>query len=85
MPKRAFLDLVSSGQLVVGTKLHHPARIHTDRSVTASVVTDGMRMGGRNFATPSAAAKEVTGKPVDGWLFWKLPDGRSLDSLRRVD
>jgi hypothetical protein len=42
-------------------------------------------MGGRNFATPSAAAKEVTGKPVDGWLFWKLPDGRSLDSLRRVD
>jgi len=33
-------------------------------------------------ATPSGAAKAHTGKPVDGWLYWRLPDGKPLSSLR---
>lgn len=66
----------------MGTKLSHPSRLHKDREVTASVNRQGIAVRGRTYATPSAAAKAVTGKPVDGWHFWKLPDGQPLDKLR---
>lgn len=75
-------DLVAIGSLALGTKLHHPARRHRDRAVEAIVVRGGLKLGSRTFATPSAAAREVTGSPVDGWLWWKLPNGSPLGSLR---
>jgi len=31
---------------------------------------------------PYVSTKAVTGKPVDGWLFWRLPSGELLASLR---
>ena len=40
-------------------------------------------MRGRTFSTPSGAARAVTGKPVDRWIFWRLPDGdRSIRCAR---
>jgi hypothetical protein len=45
-------------------------------------VRDGIRFEGRVYSTPSAAAKSVTGKPVDGWKFWRTPDGKQLSELR---
>jgi hypothetical protein len=50
--------------------------------VTARVVEDGIRLGGHTYSSPSAAAKAITGRPVDGWIFWKLPSGKPLTTLR---
>lgn len=76
-------DLIAAGRLRVGTQLHHPARRHPERAAEAEVVRDGLRVRGQTYPTPSGAAKAVNGgKPVQGWLFWKLPDGRHLDALR---
>jgi hypothetical protein len=74
--------LVREGKLQVGTELHHSGRLYPDRSITATVVKDGIRLRGQVFPTPSAAAQEVTGNSVNGWLFWHLPDGTNLGALR---
>jgi hypothetical protein len=78
------LTLISDGRLPEGTVLHHVGRGKTSasRGVTATVVRGGIRLRGEVYSTPSAAAKAVTGLPVDGWAFWKLPTGERLDSLR---
>lgn len=77
-----FHNLIRSGKLPVGTTLEHKARIYSDRNVSGTVVDGGLRVRGRVYTTPSGAAKAVTRKPVDGWSFWRLPDGRQLVSLR---
>jgi RAMA domain-containing protein len=76
-------DLIDSGALSPGTKLHHPFRNHV--LAEAVVVKGGIEVQGRVYGSPSAAAKSLTGKAVQGWLFWKLPDGRPLNSLRSGD
>ena len=76
------LALITSGKLRPGAELHHTGRGLSDRTVTATVAENGIRFRGRAFTTPSAAAKVVTGRPVDGWIFWKLPSGEPLGSLR---
>ena len=73
-------ELVGLGKLRTGTKLQHKGRRNEDS--TAIVVQSGLQVRGATFRTPSAAARSITGKPVDGWTFWKLPDGRPLASLR---
>jgi hypothetical protein len=75
------LELIGQGRLALDMRLHHKGRI-ADRNVVATVVAGGLRVKTRTFATPSAAAKAVTGGEVDGWAFWRLPDGRRLDALR---
>ncbi len=75
-------DLIRSGKLRTGTRLHHPARIHRERAVEALVVHEGIKLGGTVFTTPSAAAEFITRGAVNGWVFWKLPDGSHLGSLR---
>lgn len=82
MPTKDLLQLIESRQLPVGTKLHHQGRGYRDRTVSAEIVRGGIEYGGRVYTTPSAAAKSITGKPVDGWAFWRLPDGQRLDALR---
>ena len=60
---------------------------------TATVTGDGrIRLAnGETFTSPSGAfrrARELaTGEDmqVNGWVAWRLPDGRPLDSLRRND
>jgi Restriction Enzyme Adenine Methylase Associated len=81
MPE-ALITLIRSGKLQVGTTQLHRGRSSSGKDATATVVEEGLRMRGRTFTTPSAAAKAITGKPVDGWIFWRLLDGDPLDSLR---
>jgi RAMA domain-containing protein/DUF2924 family protein len=76
------LVLIGSGRLAIGATLFHQARRYHDRNVTATVVKEGLRVRGKVYGTPSAAARAITGKPVDGWAFWRLPNGERLDSLR---
>ena len=76
------ISLIRSGKLRVGTILLHRGRSGGYTDATATVVEGGLRMGGRIFSTPSGAARAITGKPVDGWIFWRMPDGDPLDSLR---
>jgi hypothetical protein len=75
-------DLIAAGALTVGTTLHHHGRSAARRHVTATVVDAGLRYGDRIYRTPSAAARAITGRPVDGWHFWKLPTGERLQDLR---
>jgi 5-methylcytosine-specific restriction protein B len=36
------------------------------------------------FDTPSGAAAAVLGRTANGWIEWKLPDGRTLSDVKRV-
>jgi Restriction Enzyme Adenine Methylase Associated len=76
------LTLIRTGKLPSGTALRHRfVRVPKD-AVTSTVVDDGIRVKGKIYTTPSAAARAITGAPVDGWLFWKLPTGEPLGALR---
>jgi hypothetical protein len=76
------LELIRTGRLRAGTKLHHRSRRHAERNVEATVVSGGIKLRGRVFDSPSGAARFITGAPVDGWTFWRLPDGSYLNELR---
>lgn len=77
-------DLISSGTLPVGTKLFHPSRGQGGRGFSATVVSGGIRVGSQTYSTPTAAAHSITGKSVDGWIYWKLArEGTPLDALRQ--
>jgi hypothetical protein len=76
------LALIRQGKLAVSTTLLHRGRGDHSKDATATVVPEGLRMKGKVYPTPSAAARTVTHKPVDGWLFWRLPNGEPLGSLR---
>jgi hypothetical protein len=57
------------------------------KTFRGSVRRDGtIRVQGKGFASPSAAAVAVTKYPVDGWWFWKYErapgDWVRLDELR---
>jgi Restriction Enzyme Adenine Methylase Associated len=77
-------ELISSGKLKAGEELRWTRRslkvVHI-----AKLLTDGriQTADGVIHKTPSGAAKHLNGgKPVDGWLAWKLSNGKSLGSLR---
>lgn len=42
-----------------------------------TVMQDAYYIGNRPYATLSAAAKAVSGVRRSGWIFWRLPDGRT--------
>lgn len=68
------VDLLKSGALTSGQELIwnrrvakqiHIATINSDGSITTA--------DGKKHKTPSGAAKHLNGgKPVDGWLAWKI-------------
>ncbi|MES2678214.1 MAG: GIY-YIG nuclease family protein [Pseudomonadota bacterium] len=37
------------------------------------------------FSSPSTAAQIILGSPANGWMHWKLKDGRTLDEVYRKD
>lgn len=82
MGQEQLQTLKEAGKLPIGTDLQHPSRRNPDRNVTATVVKEGISLGGKVYASPSGAAKSVTGTAVDGWTFWRLPDGQRLAALR---
>jgi hypothetical protein len=82
MARDELLTLIRDGRLAVGTTLSHFPRVHSERVITAKVTEEGIRVGRRTYPTPSGAARAVTGRQVDGWLYWRLPSGDLLATLR---
>lgn len=76
--------LVKAGKLRSGTKLHHKPRPNSYlQEANAVVRAGGIEINGQLFPTPTQAAKVCNGgRPVDGWGFWRLPNGEYLGSLR---
>lgn len=74
-------DLVAAGDLAVGSVL---SGRHRGETFTVRIAGDGRpQSGGQTFDSLSQAARELTGQSaVNGWKFWKLPDGRSVGELR---
>jgi hypothetical protein len=81
------VDLINAGSIIAGEELiwkrraeeqAHIAVVNLDGSISTS---DGMK-----HRTPSGAARHLNGgRPVDGWLTWKLKrTGRSISTLRNV-
>ena len=61
---------------------------HKGRGYYARVVDGSLVFNDKKFYSPSAAAFEVTGNSVNGWIFWecKLPEKhnwQSINALRR--
>lgn len=75
-------DLVASGDLAIGTVLI--ARDGNYEGRTATVTADGLlELDGTTYDTPSGAGKEVLGRAVNGWSFWRLPEGGKLMDVRQ--
>jgi hypothetical protein len=58
------------------------------RTSVSTVNDDGtITVNGKTFNSPSRAGKEITGREVDGWTFWKyeVPGVglKKLDTLRK--
>jgi Restriction Enzyme Adenine Methylase Associated/Protein of unknown function (DUF2924) len=85
-PRNELSDWLYKGiRFSAGTELRakYKGQVHRAR-----VDRDGIVIDGRRFATPSDAARAVTGTNVNGWRFWqcRLPGDtgwRRLDSLRQ--
>lgn len=84
MARHSLQDLVRSGAITVGTEVYHPGRQHPDRSVTGRITAAGIEVAGKVYASPSGAARAVTGGGAEnGWRWWRVkPDGRTLADLR---
>ena len=61
------LSLIMSGKLPIGTILYHQGPQYSGR---ATVTENGLRVWGTTYKTPTGAAKAITGREVDGWIFW---------------
>ncbi|MEV6962815.1 DUF4357 domain-containing protein [Streptomyces sp. NPDC051207] len=83
-PTGPLAPLLHAGLLAPGTRLHlHQPR--ANRSATATVHADGtLTVDGKltPFRSPSKAAFAVTQSQANGWITWRLADGRTLDDLR---
>jgi hypothetical protein len=79
-----FNELVKSGAIPIGTELVWKRKV-LGETHTATVAHVAIRTAdGKLHKSPSGAARHLNnGKPVDGWLAWKLKStGDSLASLR---
>ena len=78
----ALLPLVQAGLIEPNTTVTWRRR--GGQVLTAIVKADGSltTSDGKNHRTPSGAAKNFTGRPIDGWNAWTTPDGRRLSQLR---
>jgi Protein of unknown function (DUF2924) len=85
-PESGRSDWIYKGiRFPTGTELRakHKGELHKAR-----IERGGIAVGGKRFATPSDAARAVTGTNVNGWRFWqcRLPGEtgwRGLDALRQ--
>jgi hypothetical protein len=72
---------VRKSKITAGTSKHTRALTlraqYKGRSYAAVFNKDGtVRHEGARFSSLSAAASSVTGRPTNGWLFWRYRDGR---------
>lgn len=82
--KITLLKLIATGTLAPGTILRHKGRTRHNWTVAARVTDRGLSIRDHEFTSPSGAARSITRKPVNGWCFWRLPDGRELIDLRAI-
>lgn len=76
-------DLVNAGLLHDGDELICATASGQYQDVVATVRGDGgIEIEGQTYYSPSSAEERVRGYSRDGWTFWRLPDGRTLDDLR---
>ncbi|GAA4873541.1 GmrSD restriction endonuclease domain-containing protein [Serinicoccus chungangensis] len=73
-------DLLAAGVVSIGDTL--VGRI--DSSHVAQIGSSGVLLAsGREFTSPSAAAKHLRGKQSNGWWYFRVADGRTLRDVRR--
>jgi alkylated DNA nucleotide flippase Atl1 len=75
--------LIAAGLLTPGNRLlPRPGRW---KATEAVVTKDGrLDLDGQVFDTPSGAGKHIKGAVTNGWVFWRLEDGRKLADVRAV-
>ncbi|WP_214104502.1 DUF4357 domain-containing protein [Acrocarpospora catenulata] len=84
VPAGPLAGLLTSGLLKAGTPLRL-VQTRANRSANATVLANGSILvegKTRAYSSPSKAASAVTGTPANGWVLWRVPDGRTLDDLR---
>jgi len=80
-PRVNLLDLIRVELLPLGMM---PTCTLNGRTTRAIVVFDGLYVEGHGlYEDPSPAARAATGVSLNGWKYWKLPDGRALADLRQ--
>ncbi len=74
-------EMLDSGLLEVGMRLHG---FYRGDQYHAEIGPGGfLRWQGRTFDSPTQAAIRLTAqRSVNGWTFWKLPDGTPIGELR---
>lgn len=74
-------SLVAAGLLAPGTIL---TGVDGQGTKHQAVITPegALELGGVIYEYPSGAGKAASGTSVNGWYFWRLPDGSRLISLR---
>lgn len=83
VPRRTYkstvADMVSGGIVANGTKIAGP----TPGTKSGVIVPTGIRVAGKIYANPTsaAAAAGVTGQ-INGWAWWRMPNGDTLASVR---
>jgi hypothetical protein len=85
MDMTSLRDLLEAGLLQGGTKLVWKQR-SLGRTNEAILLPDGkiQTSDGLTHKTPSGAAKHIIGRPVDGWVVWKIEtSGDSLADIRK--
>ncbi|MER0429357.1 DUF4357 domain-containing protein [Streptomyces microflavus] len=77
--------LLQAGLLSAGTELTFHQRRANRRGRAVITAEDRLIVDGHAspFPSPSKAAEAITGNVINGWTLWHLPDGRTLDGLRR--
>lgn len=75
--------LLAAGLLEPGTRL--VPRPGQWAATEAVILPDGrLDVAGVVFDSPSRAGKHVKGGIANGWVFWRLEDGRSLGDVRAI-
>jgi Restriction Enzyme Adenine Methylase Associated len=65
------IDLVEAGLLAAGTDIEMARRGASAQAVITAVGT--IKIGDREYSTPSAAGAPLVGHSVDGWVSWRVP------------
>jgi hypothetical protein len=78
-------ELIEKGIVPVGTKIFMTKKGNT---INAEILKDGhiKTTDGKIYKSPSGAARAHNeGKPIDGWIAWKLVNDKklNLDSFRK--
>jgi hypothetical protein len=76
------VDLVEAGLLPAGTEIELG---RGGKTAQATITEEGnIRVGEKDYSTPSGAGTPIVGHSVDGWITWRVPllGNRTLADLR---